>query len=305
VALYSSSISALVPGTYVFLWTVSNGDCPSAADTVRITNYGQPLADAGGDQAYCLGTPSITLNGNTITGLGSTAYAYWSQLAGPTQAVFADSTNPGTTVTNLGGGSYFFSWLVGNGPCPEDSDVVEVRILDVQDGGVVDTIRPDSGLANGSIIVATPTGGVAPYLYSLDGLNFVTANVFDSLAAGTYTIYVMDFYGCNDSFTVVLPYIPPVDTVEPPDTLQVPTGFSPNGDGTNDFWEIPGIEAYPDAQVEVYNAWGGLVFRSVGMYQPWNGQRNGQDLPTANYYFILDLKAQGQAIQKGSLTILR
>jgi hypothetical protein len=47
------------------------------------------------------------------------------------------------------------------------------------------------------------------------------------------------------------------------------------------------------------------VFRSIGTYRPWNGTRNGQDLPMANYYFIIDLKTSGKQPLKGSVTILR
>lgn len=210
-----------------------------------------------------------------------------------------------TAATNLNAGTYYFSWLVGNGVCPADSDLVSVVLLQVADQGIIDTISPDSGVTNGSISVATPIGGAPPYTYSLDGLNFVSTSIFDSLGAGSYTVYVMDSYGCSDSFTVDLIAIPPPDTIEPPDTIHVPSGFSPNGDGNNDFWEIPGIENFPNAQLEVFNMWGGRVFQSSGTYSPWNGQRNGQDLPSATYYYILDLRTEGQSVLNGSVTILR
>ena len=46
--------------------------------------------------------------------------------------------------------------------------------------------------ANGSIEI-TPTSGVAPYQYSIDGgQNFVTSNVFPNLAVGTYNVIVRD-----------------------------------------------------------------------------------------------------------------
>lgn len=304
IALFSSNVSALVPGTYTFAWTVSNHDCPVATDTLLLVNYDRPLADAGGDQVYCLGAP-VTLNGNDITSLGSAAAASWSQLAGPSQALIANPAGPLTTVANLVGGNYTFSWRVTNGNCPADSDNVHVQVLQVQDQGATSVVHPDSGHSNGMILVAQPIGGISPYVYSLDGLNFDSNAHFGNLAAGTYTVHLMDAYGCGDTFSITLVALPPSDTIPGLDTIRIPSGFSPNGDGTNDTWEIPGIDAFPHAQIEVFNAWGGLVFRSVGAYQPWNGQRNGQDLPTANYYYIVDLKAAGQAAYKGSLTILR
>lgn len=49
--------------------------------------------------------------------------------------------------------------------------------------------------ANGSIEI-TPTSGVSPYQYSIDGgQNFVTNNVFLNLAVGTYNVIVQDALG--------------------------------------------------------------------------------------------------------------
>jgi gliding motility-associated-like protein len=245
------------------------------------------------------------LSGNDIQATVPTALGHWSQLAGPNTATIADPDTFFTWLSNLLPGSYVFSWRVSNGNCPADSDAVRIDVYDVQPNGVIDSLRPDSGQSNGNIIVAVPSGGIAPYSYSIDGLNFQSNSTFDSLAAGTYQILLMDNSGCIDSFLITLDAILPIVPPPPKDTIKVPTGFSPNADGTNDTWEIPGIDAFPNAQIEVYNIWGGLVFKSVGVYIPWNGQRNGQDLPAANYYFILDLKTEGQEPIKGSITLLR
>ncbi len=300
----SSNFSALIPGQYTLVWSVTNFDCPMATDTMVITNYQSVIADAGGDQVYCFPSDGELL-GNNIYSLSSTAVGLWTQLSGPTQAGIQNPDTFFSFVNNLVAGSYAFSWLVSNGVCPPDSDVVRFDVYDIQPNGVIDSLRPDSGQSNGNIIVALPSGGISPYTYSIDGLNFQSNSTFDSLGAGIYEIIVMDNNGCVDSFLIELDSILPTIPPPPRDTLKVPTGFSPNGDGTNDTWEIPGIEAFPNARIDVYNIWGGLVYSSAGVYIPWNGQRGGQDLPAANYYFILDLKAEGQPVLKGSITILR
>lgn len=302
----NTNINGLQSGQYLLLWTVINGNCPLSVDTFSITNFAHPVADAGGDQTHCLGDP-VNLDGNDTTGLGIAAYGVWSQLpGGPSQAVFADSTLRNTAVTNLVEGLYQFVWTMHNGSCVDDHDNVYIRIVDLRNNGFLNTILPDSGQNNGTILVAPPTNGNSPYLYSIDGLNFTGNGSFDSLGAGNYTFYIMDANGCHDSLSAVLAYQPPIhDTTTVKDSIVVPTGFSPNADGNNDTWEIPGIEHFPDAQIDVFNIWGGLVFRSVGSYTPWNGQRNGQDLPSANYYFVIDLKTAGQPLRKGSLTLLR
>ncbi len=63
--------------------------------------------------------------------------------------------------------------------------------------------NPCTGQATGSI-EAEGHGGTAPYVYSIDGVNFQTSEEFDHLAAGVYTITIMDAAGCTYSFTVTL-----------------------------------------------------------------------------------------------------
>lgn len=88
--------------------------------------------------------------------------------------------------------------------------------------------------------------------------------------------------------------------------IDVPNVFSPNNDGTHDKWEIRNLNTlYPQAMVEVYNKWGSLVWKSSPGYpEPWDGTRNGEQLPVATYYYMLD-KKDGTKPEVKALTILR
>ena len=55
--------------------------------------------------------------------------------------------------------------------------------------------------ANNGTITVNKAGGFAPYTYSLNGLNFVTANKFTNLAPGVYTSTVKDGRGCTATVT--------------------------------------------------------------------------------------------------------
>ena len=79
-------------------------------------------------------------------------------------------------------------------------------------------------------------------------------------------------------------------------------GITPDGDNLNDFFNIFGIENYPDNNVKIYNRWGVLVFETDG-YGGSNGQENvfrgisearatireSEELPTGTYYYVLKI----------------
>ncbi|UGU15043.1 gliding motility-associated C-terminal domain-containing protein [Sinomicrobium kalidii] len=92
-------------------------------------------------------------------------------------------------------------------------------------------------------------------------------------------------------------------------------GFSPNGDGNNDFWKIEGIENYPDNTVSVYNRWGDMVFR-VQEYDNHSNVFRGQankltglgagKLPSGTYFFDVQFR-EGDEVKtvKGFVVIKR
>lgn len=86
----------------------------------------------------------------------------------------------------------------------------------------------------------------------------------------------------------------------------IPTAFSPNNDGVNDVWEIPGLNnLYPSCQIDVFTESGVRVFKSTGYNKPWDGTYKGKKLAAGDYYFKIDL-SQGSEdyFLTGSVTII-
>ena len=71
--------------------------------------------------------------------------------------------------------------------------------------------------------------------------------------------------------------------------LFIPSGFSPNGDGINEFWQIVGIDKYPNTNVYIYNRLGVKVFSSNDYKNDWNGFFNGVKVPDGTYFYELIL----------------
>ena len=76
----------------------------------------------------------------------------------------------------------------------------------------------------------------------------------------------------------------------------------------NDFWEIVDLDqVYPTSVVYVYNRWGNLVYESnKGSYasKPWDGTYNGDKLPVASYYYMIDLSDANDELLKGTVSII-
>ena len=115
-----------------------------------------------------------------------------------------------------------------------------------------------------------------------------------------YTLEVADALGCLDRAEVEVPVGP---------CIPEHAGFTPNGDGTNDLWDIPCLGIFP-GDVEVYNRWGQLVYTKINYDGSWDGthQSTGQPLPAATYYYVVTVRLVNLAepvVFKGTVTILR
>ena len=86
--------------------------------------------------------------------------------------------------------------------------------------------------------------------------------------------------------------------------VTVPNAFSPNKDGINDTWRIDAIEAYPDADIRVFNRYGQVVFTTKSNSKFWDGTYNNAELPIGTYYYVIDLK-YGLPPLKGWVALLK
>lgn len=90
-------------------------------------------------------------------------------------------------------------------------------------------------------------------------------------------------------------------------SLFIPEGFSPNGDGINDVFVIENT-GLKHINLEVFNRWGNRVFKSENYGNDWTGKCNtgihiGEDLPVGTYYYIAIF--DGNERKVGYITINR
>ncbi len=148
--------------------------------------------------------------------------------------------------------------------------------------------------ANDGVATLSATGGSAPYTYIWSSGSGDTLQSVDSLAPGNYTVTVIDAGNLSQTHTFTV--------IDGTDICGIVTytGFSPNGDGQNDVWVVDYLELHQPNEVEIYNRWGGMVWRGTNydnVNVVWNGRTQDQtELPDGTYYWII--KVDG-AVTKG------
>lgn len=111
-----------------------------------------------------------------------------------------------------------------------------------------------------------------------------------------YTLYATSSLGCGTVSDTVL--------VKVYRKIKAPNVFTPNGDGIHDTWEIPGLDSYPGARLELFTRAGQSVFSARDYAGGWDGRRNGKPLPAGTYYYVIDL-GNNLPRQSGWLLLMR
>jgi gliding motility-associated-like protein len=86
--------------------------------------------------------------------------------------------------------------------------------------------------------------------------------------------------------------------------LVIPNLYTPNGDGTNDTFEIRGLELFAENDLVIVNRWGNEVFKATNYRNNWTGE----GLNEGTYYYVLRIKENSSSswqVFKGYITLIR
>lgn len=146
--------------------------------------------------------------------------------------------------------------------------------------------------------VTVVVSGLGDYEFSLDDIEgpYGDDNVFSGLSEGTYTVYVRDKNGCGITSQEFRLAFPPTG---------FPPYFSPNGDGINDTWHYvpPRVNAIPISVIFIFDRYGKLVAQIGRLTAGWDGNFNGNPLPSSDYWYEA-LTRQGE-IYTGHFSLVR
>ena len=120
-------------------------------------------------------------------------------------------------------------------------------------------------------------------------------------ASGTYNACLVSYNnsGCSDTScqSVAITIINGID---------VPTAFSPNGDGRNDKIFVRGY-GINKMTWRIYNRWGTLVYSGTDPNEGWDGTYQGRVQPQDVYHYtlVVEFSSKDRAVKKGDITLLR
>ncbi|MEO8147629.1 MAG: gliding motility-associated C-terminal domain-containing protein, partial [Bacteroidia bacterium] len=275
-------IANLISATYWVEVTDANG-CVRI-DSITLSQPPYIDANAGSSQLVC-GTDSAMLAAVSPTfGTG-----YWSILLG--SGTIADVNSDATEVYGLALGANILQWIVTDGICA-DTALVTISVTEsITAIAGVDRSVCESAF---NLSASTPQFGYGYWsTISSAGLLVDTANPTTSVNNLGYgnNIFLWTVVNgtCKDSDEVSIFRDDSLSCLDP---IEIPSGFTPNGDGKNDFFVIHNIEDYPQNSLEIYNRWGVKIYSTNNYKNDWNGEGKGGDtLPEGTYFYILNLKS--------------
>ena len=262
------SITVDSAGTYQV--AVTNIGCRAESDSFHVSLYGQSAVEFGNDSILCE-LATLLLDASQP----HPAEYFWQD----------NSTN--TTYLVYQDGDY---WVVVTDNCLGASDTIHIGYL--SDFRV--SLGPDTTLCEGKTLLLSPGIDHCDYLWQ-DGS---TQPVYVVRGPGNYSVEVSNLcFTHGDAVNV--------DYEHCAQELYLPNAFTPDGNGLNEVF-LP-VFAYPDEveeyRMEIYNRWGGLVFRSEEKTFGWDGR----NAPSGVYAYVVTYKTRGEPARTvtGNVTVVR
>jgi gliding motility-associated-like protein len=266
------------------------GSC-TADDFVIITTVPYPNANAGPDDTICYNKSVIlhgSHNGSSFT---------WSPTSSLQNANTLDPIAFPSHTTQ-----YILS-VLANAGCPKAGrDTVLVTVL----AKIIPFAGNDTSVVVNQPLQLNAGGGTSYQWIPSTGLNNpliknpvgIYGADIDSVR---YTVLVFNAAGCVDSAHITVKVFKTIPYVF------VPTAFTPNGDGLNDFIRPIAVGIKQINYFSIYNRWGQLLFKTSINGHGWDGKIDG--VPQGSNVFVWMVSAvdylDKPLFLKGTVTLIR
>ena len=196
------------------------------------------------------------------------------------------NTNPVQTTNQINvntAGNYTVTVTNADGCSTTKTFTVELS----EPATITNIIVNDFSNNNTATIEVTGNGN---YEFSLNGINYQASNTFTNLQTGNYSFFVKDTKGCGIT----------------PGTFQIlaaPKFFTPNGDGLNEYWQVPLLALQPKTIITIFDRYGKLIYSFKANQNGWDGKFNGETLFADDYWYTIVF--ENGRIVKGHFSLIR
>lgn len=275
-----SVLTTSAAGTYTAFGT---DNCGTGTNTIGVSFAAAPSVSVSASQNTICPGQTATLTANGIN--GGVDYA-WSGFPG----------NISNTQTISAGGNYVVTYTNACGSSTALTSVVQSTLSPAfsfnPNGGTVPVTVSFSNTSTNNITNQWSFGnGQTSSNVEESGITYTSAGIY------TVSLIIQNSDGCLATVSQTLEIL---DEAFGP----IPEIITANGDGKNDFFQIKGIERFPSNELQIFNRWGNVVYKTKGYSNSngWSGQHSSGKLPTGTYFYILTL-GEG-TVYKGYVQLL-
>ena len=253
-----------IPYNQTIYARVENTNACYGISSIELSVFELPNIETTFETQYCLNffPETMTLYGGVIDDLPNNYYYEW-------------STGEDTATIEINAPGVYTVKVSNTNGCFKN------RTITVNSSNIATdyTIEVIDATQNNSITIFIED--TDDYEFALDNSNgpYQDSATFTNVQPGLYTVYIRNKYDCGTTDALV-------------SVIGFPKFFTPNGDDTNDFWQVKGISSLfqSNSVVLIFDRYGKLLIELDPLSVGWDGTLNGEKLPSSDYWFSVKLQ---------------
>ena len=259
-----TSFTNTIPYNQTIYARVENSNACYGISEIELTVYELPNIETEFETLYCLNNfpETIVLDAGIINDT-------------PSNYTFSWSTTETTSTIEVNEPGTYTVTVFNSNNCSKQRTITVLP----SNIATIDNIEIVDASNNNSITILV--SGEGDYEYALDDINgpYQDSNVFEDIAPGLYTVFVRDKNDCGIAEELV-------------SVIGFPKFFTPNGDGTNEFWQVKGInnQFQANSLILIFDRYGKLLTKLNPLGPGWDGTYNGANMPSSDYWFKVELE---------------
>jgi gliding motility-associated-like protein len=213
---------------------------------------------------------------------------------------FIDDSTSFNTAVNVSESAYFVIKVTDSNQC-QASDTAHTIAQKQFDAKYIDTCYVMGESLGPAFNYQWNASEVDKKWLSCTDCPIQTIKVNDEVGTLNYTLLYHDTLGC---FSNEINY---EICIHPRYSFDVPSAFTPDGDGINDVIYLRGHGIKSIVEFKIFNRWGEQVFESKELSIGWDGTYKGmeQNIETYGYQATVEFYNGERSTKGGSITLVR